>query len=70
MSGFPFSSMGLHLVSLIIHVDYDKETYLSPLLIVVAMEALSMMISATVDNGLFSQFSVGASNLFFFFFDK
>ena len=35
-------------------IAYDKETLLTPLLFVVVMEALSGMLSATVDSWLFS----------------
>jgi hypothetical protein len=51
--------MELHLVSLVVLGVYP----LSPLLFVVVMEALSRMMSATVDGGLLGGFTVGSRSV-------
>jgi hypothetical protein len=72
--GFPFLLMVHCLVSLVIILDWDKGTryrhyclwlvsYLSKKkLFVVVMESLSRMLTATLDRGLLSSFSVGSRN--------
>jgi hypothetical protein len=52
LSGFFSSSRGLR-----------QRDPLSPLLFVIVMEALSKMLSATVDGGFLSGFSVGSRNI-------